>query len=371
MKYHYESVVDAFAASGDMAGAFKIFAIMEESGLTVSRPSTRTIFQAMMEDPNLIGDAVLAMREMVDSHKRVHPEALCVTLEAMVRSDPRGTSALSLYDDWTLLTGQEPSLDALRDLLVSSYDAQTVYKLTKDYTARIGEVADYENPKLYDRAIKECVDRGDFDIAFNLAQRNIDASKNIKKGKRKQLWRGRLYVPYLVDKALAAQDDRVWGIVDSVNEVQDEMTENVASILTRRKMAAKIAKATGKPEGEVWKQSGDGEVVDLIGPKSPVKESLEVLEKLFEAVSKQEESEPSIERVSERVLKTSKKASRRTFGRALGIPTGGASRKASTPDLGSRRASGRPSRDAPRRTSKSEMDSSDPFTTLKAGRKTY
>lgn len=385
MKFHYESVMDAFAGSGDMAGAFKIFTIMEESGLAVGRASTRTIFQSMIEEPNLIGDAVLAMRETVDNQKRVHPEALCVTLEAMVRSNPSGADALALYDDWFLLTGQEPSLVALRDLLVNSYDAQTVYKLTKVYTARMGEDVGYENPKIYDRAIKVCVDRGDFDIAFNLAGRNIEASKNSRGGK--QLWRDRLWVPYLVDKALAAQDDRVWGLVDSVNQVNDKMAEQVSAIMTRRKMAAKIAKTqpSTKLEEELWKQSGDGKVVDLIGPKSPVKESQEALEKLYKDAD--EEAAPSFKRVSEKILTASKRASDREFERASERASGSASkrtperefRRASrrTSDSASKRAperefgSRRSSRDGPQKASKPTIDNvSDPFAALQSARKT-
>ena len=239
-KYHYEGVLDAFAGNGDMAGALKLLTIMDRSLIKLDRGSTRTIFQAMQNDSQLINEAMQAMKDM---HKEtpVHIEAIRVTLEALVRSDLEESTLRSFYANIFLLSGVQPDKNLLRDLFINATDAKTIHFLAKEYMAMLGDTLTYENPTIYERAIKACADFGDLDFAFHLANRNINTTK--KDRPKKQLWRSNSWVPYLVDRALVAKDERVWDLVDEINQVKDDAAEKVNAIVKRRNLAAKIGQA--------------------------------------------------------------------------------------------------------------------------------
>lgn len=252
LKHQYETLVDTFARSGDVAGALNILSIMDRNGLLLDRGSSRAIFQAMKDKPSLIDTARLALMEM---HKEgsVPFEAVRVTIEATARAHG-SEAAMPLYNDIFFLTTRQPDYSLLGDMILHSWDVDTTFKLAKDYMIMVEKDIPDEDPRVYDRVIQACAESKELDFAFQYAKRSMESEEARQPGERS--WRQRPWVQPLIEHGLANEDVRVWSIVDEAAKGRDDIANKIKSILERRRRIAKLGNA------QKLEPRGDGRVLD-------------------------------------------------------------------------------------------------------------
>lgn len=215
--HHYEALVDAFAAAGDVVGAFGVLDIMERSGVGVRRGTTRSVHAAMRKNPWLVTEANDALRKMGETQS-VPLQAIAVTVEAMAKVGG-AEAAMGLYHDTFALSGKQPDFDMLRQLVLACGDEEdeAVWSLAKDYGVMVAAAAadgpaTAEEVSVYERMIPACARQGDFDRAFELAGRMVRAGGE---------WQAHEWVIPLVEMGVKAKDERVRPIVEGMTKREE------------------------------------------------------------------------------------------------------------------------------------------------------
>ncbi|RSL89415.1 hypothetical protein CEP51_001198 [Fusarium floridanum] len=228
-KEHYEALIEASVNAGNLGGAFQYLSTMEQIGLRLDRGSTRSIYQALKEDPERIDKAVGALEE---NRGNLSVQAISVTIEVMAQE--RGTeAAMPLYRDIAFLSGKNPDHFLLRDLVMNSTEAKTTYALAKDYSSMFkNEGMPRETIKAYGMMISSCLEFNDLNIAFRLANRVVTADKSRKGEEDPKLWRNAEWIRPLVKAGLEVKDNRVWPIVDALDQGDDEPAKMVRLLLS-------------------------------------------------------------------------------------------------------------------------------------------
>ncbi|KAF7546576.1 hypothetical protein G7Z17_g8329 [Cylindrodendrum hubeiense] len=253
--HQYEALVDAFAAAEDMAGTLGVLAIMERNGASVQPGTTRRIYQAMKNNPWLITEASTALEEM-RKNGLVPLEAIGVTIEAMAQV--RGSeAAMPLYHETFALSGKRPGYGFLKELILNGTNGETLWALAKDYGVMVPKDRQLqeEDMKLYDRMIPACAQAGDFDRAFEYAERVMEAETSqagASEEEHQSAWLLHPWVQPLVDHAVAAKDPRVWPIVDQMAKAREDRADMVQTILQRHRMDRRA---------EVLKTQKDGQTL--------------------------------------------------------------------------------------------------------------
>ncbi|KAH7136510.1 pentatricopeptide repeat protein [Dactylonectria macrodidyma] len=254
--HKYEALVDTFAAAEDMPGAFGVMAIMERNGASVQRGTTRQIYQAMKKNPWLVQEANTTLEEM-RKNGVIPLEAIEVTIEATAQI--RGSeAAMPLYHETFALSGKRPGHSFLKELILHATEQETLWALAKDYGVMVPKDRQLQDDdlQLYDRMIPACAQAGDFDRAFEYAQRVMDAETaeteagvSEEDGKYKR-WLQHAWVSSLVDHAVAAKDHRVWPIVDLLVKSSDDKAVMVQMILQKHRMDRKIEVLKAQKDGQ-------------------------------------------------------------------------------------------------------------------------
>ncbi|KAH8735526.1 hypothetical protein BGZ61DRAFT_471950 [Ilyonectria robusta] len=256
--HQYEALMDAFAAAEDMPGALGVLAIMERNGASVQRGTTRGIYQTMKNNPWLINEARTTLGEM-RKNDVIPLEALGVTIEAMAHV--RGSeAAMPLYHETFALSGKRPGYGFLKELILNSTNQETLWALAKDYGVLVPKDRQLqeEDVKLYDRMIPACAQAGDFDRAFEYAERVMEAeTSEVEKSEEekseeehKTAWLLHPWVQPLVDHAVAAKDARVWPIVDRMAKATGDKAEMVQTILQRHRMDRRAELLKAQKDGQ-------------------------------------------------------------------------------------------------------------------------
>ncbi|KAM0438807.1 hypothetical protein ACHAPT_001567 [Fusarium lateritium] len=227
-KEQYEALIEASVKAGNLGGAFQNLSTMEQTGLRLDRGSTRAIYQALKDKPERIDKAVAALGE---NKGNLSLQAVSVTIEAMAQE--RGTeAAMPLYRDIWFLSGKRPDHFLLRDLVMNSTRAKTRHALAKDYSAMFkSERMSRDTIKAYDMMILACLQVEDLDVAFRLASRVIAADRSRKGEEDPKLWRQAEWVQPLVKAGLEVEDNRVWPVVDALDQGDDGPAKMVRLLL--------------------------------------------------------------------------------------------------------------------------------------------
>ncbi|KAK5998242.1 hypothetical protein PT974_00616 [Cladobotryum mycophilum] len=221
-EHHYEAVVDAFAASGDLPAAFHILGIMKQNGIRVSRVQMGSIRKALKERPDLIRG------------QSWRPE------KWPAKKDEK---AMDLYRDVpSLCNGELPNSGMIQDLVIHSTDPSTSQILLKEYAERFSEKDDpARGPTTYGALITASAAVGEMDLAFRFAKQAMGAG--VTKWHMK-------WIKALVEKAVESEDGRIWPIVDELSQGgDDELSKMVKKMLQREriaKLAAEWREKTGR-----------------------------------------------------------------------------------------------------------------------------
>ncbi|KAL2671184.1 hypothetical protein Neosp_013759 [[Neocosmospora] mangrovei] len=234
-KEHYEALIEASVKAGNLGSAFQHLSTMEQAGLHLDRGSTGTIYKALRENPERIDTAVGALEE---NRGNLSAQAISVTMEAMAQE--RGTeAAMSLYRDFSFLSGKNPDHYLLRDLLMNTEQAKTRYTLAKDYSSMFrSESLSRNTIKAYDVMISACLEFDDLNVAFKLASRLLSTRSRNGEVDHK-LWRKAEWVQPLVKAGLEVEDNRVWPIVDALDQGDDGPAKMVRLLLSQHRQGSK------------------------------------------------------------------------------------------------------------------------------------
>lgn len=234
LSHHSETLVDALAAAEEIARAFETLSAMEENNMKVERDSTRTIYKAMMKNPFLITEATTILSDM-HKEREIPFQAVAVTIEAL--ASVRGSEAvMALYNDTLAFSGQRPDAFMMRDLIKHCKEDKTQWAFVKDYVVTVpkDKRALVEDGTFFDMVIPACAREEDFDLAFEFVERAMKLEKSD--------WRSASWVGELVERAVKAEDARVWPIVDELSEGDDARAGMMQMILQRRRMVKSMEK---------------------------------------------------------------------------------------------------------------------------------
>ena len=235
LAYHYEAVAEAFARSGDMAGALRILGIMKQNGIRIVRGNTRVVHEALKRSPRLITEAEAALGSL-EPAGQVPLAVAGVVMEAI--AEMHGSEqAMELYGDIPRLCGEQASATMVQTLIIHSQDSETRRSLAKDYKANIAPGDDpARNPHVYNSLISACTEMREMDLAFRFATQTLALGST----KRDLAW-----VKPLVECAVACEDGRIWEVVDKLAD--DETTAMVQKMLQQTRLAKRAASLKAAP----------------------------------------------------------------------------------------------------------------------------
>ncbi|RCI10535.1 hypothetical protein L249_4282 [Ophiocordyceps polyrhachis-furcata BCC 54312] len=233
---HYETVVEAFAAAGDIAGALRILCIMRKHGrqksTVIKRDHTRPIKQAMLRDPKkLVAEAERAVRSLAKD-EAVSPALVGVVVEA--QAEVFGSeAALSLYKDMASLSASPPDALTMQTLIVHCKSHETRRSIARDYASAVSPDADPpRNAVVYCELISACAAAGEMDLAFRFAAKAVPLCRS----RRQISW----FKPLMV-AAVATHDDRIWAVVDEMLLRGGHVGATVQIIMQQSRMAKQFS----------------------------------------------------------------------------------------------------------------------------------
>ncbi|KAK7721172.1 hypothetical protein SLS64_001467 [Diaporthe eres] len=120
-RYHYEALIDAHAAQGNVEKALEVYCIMHVAGVEVTNSSTGSLAFALTRDPSLIDQVIQAMSGLREQHRVPITVFNCV-LNEIVKADVEQpddsfAKALGLYRRIREFVPDGPNLETFRNLL--------------------------------------------------------------------------------------------------------------------------------------------------------------------------------------------------------------------------------------------------------------
>ncbi|KAG6007902.1 hypothetical protein E4U21_005380 [Claviceps maximensis] len=245
--HHFEAVVEAFSADGDMAGAFRTLCVMQKNGIPVVRGNTRTVYEALMRHPTLIQDADKSLRSLVSPEQHVPMAAVGVVIEALAATQGTSVAAMNLYGDVPKLCGEKADSAILQTLIQHSRDADTTRPLAREYKAQLAAGGDDDAVRgtpiyQYKALVAACAEADELDLAFRFATQAVKSMRlgtaEQTVGREKNLG----WLKILLGKAVEVEDARIWPIVDELGRQDEETRRELTRMLRYAKITSRAAK---------------------------------------------------------------------------------------------------------------------------------
>lgn len=120
-RYHYEALIDAYAAQENVEKALEVYCIMQAAGVEVTNASTGSLAFALTRDPSLIDQAIHALSGLREKHSIPITVFNCM-LNEIVKADVEQpddafAKALGLYRRIREFVPDGPNLETFRNLL--------------------------------------------------------------------------------------------------------------------------------------------------------------------------------------------------------------------------------------------------------------
>lgn len=120
-RHHYEALIDAYAAQGNVEKTLEVYCIMRAAGVEVTNSSTGSLAFALTRDPSLIDQAIQAMSDLQGKHNVPIAVFNCVLNEIVKADVPQPddafAKALGLYRRIREFVPDGPNLETFRNLL--------------------------------------------------------------------------------------------------------------------------------------------------------------------------------------------------------------------------------------------------------------
>ncbi|KAF4587515.1 pentatricopeptide repeat protein [Ophiocordyceps camponoti-floridani] len=233
LPHHYEAVVEAFAASGDMAGALRILCIMRRKrDILIKRDHTRSLKQAMEQSPTLVARAEAAARALAAEQKL--PTALVGAIVEARAEISDSEAAMPLYNDMSSLCDTAADPLTMQTLMEHTTSNDTLRTIACQYAASVPPGSDpRRHPRDYIKLIPACAAAGEMDLAFRFAIHAVGSGRS----REPLTW----FKP-LMDYAAAREDSRIWLIVEELRKRSDgEALVTVRLAMEQMKMAKKVS----------------------------------------------------------------------------------------------------------------------------------
>jgi pentatricopeptide repeat protein len=154
---HYEPLLDAYVRDGRLAAAFRVLCIMNDAGVRPGRSSTRSIFAALKEAPELADEAIKTLADL----QRVPVAAINVLLEG-VAAQGDVTRTLDVYRHVRDLCQSGPSERTFALLLEGCDTAEPAVFLV----AEMDRYSMRPTPAILDNLIRCFARDGSLDVAL-------------------------------------------------------------------------------------------------------------------------------------------------------------------------------------------------------------
>lgn len=241
LPYHYEAVVEAFAASGDMAGALRVLCIMKKNGTSIGREHTSSIRTAIGRMPKIVDQAEAAVRRLAEAG--AVPLAAASAVVEAAAATLGSERAMGLYGDLAMVCGEAAEATTMQTLIMHSKEGETTRALTRDYTAKVAEEADpARSPGAYSKLITACAKAGELDLALRFAARAVALVGPGDESRRQLGW-----VKPLLDCAATRGDGRIWDVLDELERRGDEKTRTMLRMQLLQKRLARQAAGRQRP----------------------------------------------------------------------------------------------------------------------------
>jgi pentatricopeptide repeat protein len=120
-RYHYEALIDAYAAQKNVGKALEVYCIMQVAGVEVTNSSTGSLAFALSRDPYLIDEAIQALSQLREKHSVPITVFNCLLNEIVKANveqpDDAFAKALSLYRQIREFVPTGPNLETFRNML--------------------------------------------------------------------------------------------------------------------------------------------------------------------------------------------------------------------------------------------------------------
>lgn len=123
--YHYDSLIDAFMRTGDLASVVRIYSIMHESGI----PVTKQVVDRLVEVTQGMGTLLNSWLFDVNQEGRLLPQSLVDAAMAKQIAASEYDAAMDLFFEYEKLCGTECSYDLTLQLIRQCKDISTINTL--------------------------------------------------------------------------------------------------------------------------------------------------------------------------------------------------------------------------------------------------
>ncbi len=219
---HFEPLLDAYAAAGDIANALQALCIMQDAGIQADRGSTRSIFLSLKQQPALLDGALQALAELRVQFK-MPICALNVVVEGLLEKGDTD-AALDLYRHVRRYCPDGPDAATFALLVKKCRDARLLHFLAQE----MASFSIRPTPDMYEALIFSNAELGSLDLALQYA---FALAKDGPTAAGTGQWIGRKAAEALVRRCFADEDKRVWDLVRASKATDQSLEPIVQDVL--------------------------------------------------------------------------------------------------------------------------------------------
>ena len=240
--HHFEPLVDAYAAAGDVPNALQALCIMHAAGIPAAAGSTRALFRALRHDPVAAAPALETLRELRARYTVVPVAAVNVVLEALLATGAVA-AALDAYRDVRQLCGTGPDAATFAVLLRRVEAPRDVVFLGHEMIA-FGIAPSAE---MLDTLVCAHAAGGSLELGLKFLSDLV--AMGAAAGSGCEPWIREKTAAALVRRCFLEEDQRLWQIAD-VSKAKglslEKMIKDVAETMTKEK-ADRLPSAEAAP----------------------------------------------------------------------------------------------------------------------------
>ncbi|KAM7202866.1 hypothetical protein V8F33_002524 [Rhypophila sp. PSN 637] len=258
---HYEPLLDCYATNGDLENALRVLCIMNDAGLQTDPASTRSLYTALKNSPELLATGPDILRSLNDTYKDIPTSAMNVLIESLPTRE--WAAAVDIYQQLRQLCRLGPNkrtFDLLREKATSAEEIRFV--VTELYMS--GLRRDWS---MYDALVYAYTLDNKLDDAFRFLEKitgQVNAEVGSSEGgttdnSSERRWLRQLTLFALLECCFRHADERAWWLIDEAKGKGFEIgRERVLEwVELARKMEEEERAQQVQPRSETLEQAGE------------------------------------------------------------------------------------------------------------------